>query len=113
MPLPRFLCHRNLTLPADFTTLVTGARLNLGYPTALRLLRCGARVIATTRYPRDAVARYLNEDSGIWKERLEVVGADFRRIHSKNQKRSFALGIRHLMMYKPESTRQTPNQQPV
>ncbi|QRC92261.1 hypothetical protein JI435_024010, partial [Parastagonospora nodorum SN15] len=35
------------------------------------------------------------------------------RIHSKNQKRSFALGIRHLMMYKPESTRQTPNQQPV
>jgi NAD(P)-dependent dehydrogenase (short-subunit alcohol dehydrogenase family) len=68
-----------LNLLADFTALVTGARLNLGYHTALRLLRCGARVIATTRYPRDAVARYLSaEDSGIWKERLKVVGADFR-----------------------------------
>lgn len=68
-----------LNLPSDFTALVTGARLNLGYHTALRLLRCGARVITTTRYPRDAVARYLHEeDSGIWKERLKVVGADFR-----------------------------------
>jgi NAD(P)-dependent dehydrogenase (short-subunit alcohol dehydrogenase family) len=68
-----------LILPTDFTALVTGARLNLGYHTALRLLRCGARVMATSRYPRDAVARYLKEeDSDIWKERLRVVGADFR-----------------------------------
>jgi NAD(P)-dependent dehydrogenase (short-subunit alcohol dehydrogenase family) len=68
-----------LILPPTFTALVTGARINLGYHTALRLLRCGASVIATTRYPRDAVTRYLEEpDSAEWKERLRVVGADFR-----------------------------------
>jgi NAD(P)-dependent dehydrogenase (short-subunit alcohol dehydrogenase family) len=68
-----------LSLPGSFVALVTGARINLGFHTALRLLRCGARVIATTRYPRDAVTRYLKEeDSFEWKDRLKVVGADFR-----------------------------------
>ncbi|KAF4308010.1 hypothetical protein GTA08_BOTSDO04278 [Botryosphaeria dothidea] len=68
-----------LALAPTFTALVTGARVNLGYRTALRLLRCGARVIATTRYPRDAVARYGREgDYEAWKARLKVVGADFR-----------------------------------
>ena len=68
-----------LTLPDSFTVLVTGARINLGYHTVLRLLRCGARVIATTRYPLDAISRYTKElDSYQWKDRLRVVGADFR-----------------------------------
>lgn len=68
-----------LSLPPTFTALVTGARINLGYHTALRLLRCGARVITTSRYPRDAVIRYLDEsDSADWKYRLRIVGADFR-----------------------------------
>lgn len=68
-----------MTLASDFTALVTGARVNLGYHTALRLLRCGGRVIATSRYPRDAISRYTNEaDSGQWIDRLRVVGADFR-----------------------------------
>jgi hypothetical protein len=68
-----------LILSPSFTALVTGARLNIGYHTALRLLRCGGSVIATTRYPRDAVVRYLDEpDAADWKDRLRVVGADFR-----------------------------------
>ncbi|KAK4161383.1 3-oxoacyl-reductase 4 [Cladorrhinum sp. PSN259] len=68
----------SMQLP-DKTALVTGARINLGYLTALRLLRCGARVIATTRYPNDAVLRYSREpDFRQWKHRLKVVGADFR-----------------------------------
>ncbi|EUC49708.1 hypothetical protein COCMIDRAFT_83969 [Bipolaris oryzae ATCC 44560] len=68
-----------MTLVSDFTALVTGARVNLGYHTALRLLRCGGRVIATSRYPRDAISRYTKEaDSGQWIDRLKVVGADFR-----------------------------------
>ncbi|KAF2678927.1 NAD(P)-binding protein, partial [Lentithecium fluviatile CBS 122367] len=68
-----------LSLPATFTAVVTGARVNLGYHTTLRLLRCGARVMATSRYPRDAVARFLAErDAAEWKDRLRVVGADFR-----------------------------------
>ncbi|KAJ5060644.1 dehydrogenase [Bipolaris maydis] len=68
-----------MTLTPNFTALVTGARVNLGYHTALRLLRCGGRVIATSRYPRDAISRYTDEaDSRQWIGRLRVVGADFR-----------------------------------
>jgi NAD(P)-dependent dehydrogenase (short-subunit alcohol dehydrogenase family) len=61
------------------TALVTGARVNLGFHAVLRLLRCGASVIATTRYPRDAVTRYEQQpDAMNWIGRLRVVGADFR-----------------------------------
>ncbi len=64
---------------AGRTALVTGARVNLGYHTALRMLRCGARVIASTRYPNDAAIRYSKEaDLGVWKDRLLTAGADFR-----------------------------------
>lgn len=74
----------NETLPGALslhgrTAVVTGARVNLGYYTVLRLLRCGARVMATTRYPLDAQERYLAEpDMTEWKDRLKIVGADFR-----------------------------------
>lgn len=61
------------------TAVVTGARVNLGYHTALRLLRCGAMVMATTRYPNDAAVRYSGEpDFEDWRDRLKVIGADFR-----------------------------------
>jgi NAD(P)-dependent dehydrogenase (short-subunit alcohol dehydrogenase family) len=73
-----------LSLPVNLslngrTALVTGGRLNLGYHTALQLLRCGAHVIVTSRYPRDAERRYQDETGfGAWQERLKIVGADFR-----------------------------------
>lgn len=61
------------------TALVTGGRVNLGFHVALRLLRCGASVIVTTRYPADAVMRYRREaDSEVWEARLRIIGADFR-----------------------------------
>src|SRR5262249_5695342 len=41
--------------------LVTGARVKIGYQAALKLLRSGARVLVTTRFPRDAAARYAAE----------------------------------------------------
>ena len=78
------LASSGLSLPESFhlhgrTALVTGARIHLGYQTALRLLRCGAKVIVTSRYPHDAATRYLSEqDSESWHERLRIVGADFR-----------------------------------
>jgi NAD(P)-dependent dehydrogenase (short-subunit alcohol dehydrogenase family) len=74
----------NLSLPEklDLTgkiALVTGGRINLGYFTALRLLRCGARVIVSSRYPADAAVRYSTEpDFAQWEKQLKVVGADFR-----------------------------------
>ncbi|KAJ3537729.1 hypothetical protein NMY22_g5480 [Coprinellus aureogranulatus] len=73
-----------LSLPTnlDLTgkiAIVTGGRVNLGYHTALRLLRCGARVVVSSRYPYDAEARYSAEpDFNQLKERLKIVGADFR-----------------------------------
>ncbi|TFK19895.1 dehydrogenase [Coprinopsis marcescibilis] len=69
---------QNLNLSGK-TAFVSGGRVNLGYHTALRLLRCGANVIVSSRYPYDAEHRYLSEgDAGSWNDRLKIVGADFR-----------------------------------
>ena len=38
--------------------LLTGGRVKIGYQAGLKLLRSGARLIVTTRFPRDSAARY-------------------------------------------------------
>ncbi|HEX9641118.1 MAG TPA: SDR family oxidoreductase, partial [Candidatus Krumholzibacteria bacterium] len=59
--------------------LVTGARVKIGYVTALKLLRAGATVIATTRFPHDAARRYASEkDYETFKARLRIHGLDLR-----------------------------------
>lgn len=59
--------------------LVTGARVKIGFQIALKLLRAGARVVATTRFPHDAAERFAREpDFGAWKDRLQVHGLDLR-----------------------------------
>ncbi len=59
--------------------LVTGARVKIGYHAALKLLRAGATVVATTRFPHDAARRYAAEpDFGDWGARLQVHGLDLR-----------------------------------
>ncbi len=59
--------------------LVTGARVKIGYQAALTLLRCGATVVACTRFPHDAARRYAAEpDHAEWRERLQVHGLDLR-----------------------------------
>ncbi|MGZ3420640.1 MAG: SDR family NAD(P)-dependent oxidoreductase [Polyangiales bacterium] len=63
--------------------LVTGARVKIGYFGALKLLRAGAHVIVTTRFPRDAAARYGREaDFEDFRDRLEVHGLDLRHTPS-------------------------------
>jgi NAD(P)-dependent dehydrogenase (short-subunit alcohol dehydrogenase family) len=63
--------------------LVTGARVKIGYQAAIMLLRAGAQVIALTRFPKDAVARYAREpDFGQWGHRLHVYGLDLRHTPS-------------------------------
>ncbi len=65
------------------TAIVTGARIKIGYHTALKLLRAGARVLATTRFPVDAAKRYAAEpDYGEWYERLSIHGIDLRHTPS-------------------------------
>ncbi len=63
--------------------LVTGARIKIGYQTVLILLRAGARVVATTRFPRDAATRFSREpDAEKWRDRLDVHGLDLRHLPS-------------------------------
>ena len=63
--------------------LLTGGRVKIGYQTGLKLLRSGAQLIVTTRFPRDAAMRYAREaDFGEWGHRLEIFGLDLRHTPS-------------------------------
>ena len=63
--------------------LITGARVKIGYQATLMMLRAGATVIATTRFPVDAAARYSKEEGyEEWGDRLHIHGLDLRHIPS-------------------------------
>ncbi len=63
--------------------LVTGARVKIGFQASLKLLRAGAYVVATTRFPVDAAERYSQEtDYDSFSGRLEVHGLDLRHTPS-------------------------------
>lgn len=63
--------------------LLTGGRVKIGFEAALKLLRAGAHVLVTTRFPRDAANRFASqEDSPAWLERLQVFGLDLRHTRS-------------------------------
>ncbi len=63
--------------------LLTGGRVKIGYQAGLKLLRSGARLIVTTRFPRDSAQRYAQEaDFGEWGHRLEIFGLDMRHTPS-------------------------------
>ena len=63
--------------------LLTGGRVKIGYQAGLKLLRSGARLIVTTRFPRDAATRYAGEpDFADWAHRLEIFGLDLRHTPS-------------------------------
>jgi NAD(P)-dependent dehydrogenase (short-subunit alcohol dehydrogenase family) len=63
--------------------LLTGGRVKIGYQAGIKLLRAGAHLIVTTRFPRDAALRYSQEeDFEDWQDRLEVHGLDLRHTPS-------------------------------
>ncbi|HVW70929.1 MAG TPA: SDR family NAD(P)-dependent oxidoreductase [Steroidobacteraceae bacterium] len=63
--------------------LVTGARVKIGFQAALKLLRAGAYVIVTTRFPVDAAERYSKEhDYADFRQRLQIHGLDLRHTPS-------------------------------
>jgi NAD(P)-dependent dehydrogenase (short-subunit alcohol dehydrogenase family) len=78
--------HAKRTEVADLSgtvALLTGGRVKIGYQAGIRLLRSGAELIVTTRFPRDAAARYAAEpDFADWGDRLEVFGLDLRHTPS-------------------------------
>ena len=71
---------------ADLTgrvALLSGGRVKIGYQAGIKLLRSGARLIVTTRFPRDAAKRYAAEpDFPDWADRLEIFGLDLRHTPS-------------------------------
>ncbi len=63
--------------------LLTGGRVKIGYQAGLKLLRAGAHLIVTTRFPRDSASRYAQEpDFADWQHRLEIFGLDLRHTPS-------------------------------
>ncbi len=63
--------------------LLTGGRVKIGYQAGIKLLRAGAHLIVTTRFPRDSAARYAAEpDFADWGDRLEIFGLDLRHTPS-------------------------------
>ncbi|PCI36278.1 MAG: oxidoreductase, partial [Elusimicrobia bacterium] len=63
--------------------LITGSRLKIGYQATLMMLKAGATVIATTRFPIDSAARYAKEKTyNEWKDRLHIYGLDLRHTPS-------------------------------
>uniref|UniRef100_UPI0035655A6F SDR family NAD(P)-dependent oxidoreductase n=1 Tax=Gemmatimonas sp. TaxID=1962908 RepID=UPI0035655A6F len=65
------------------TALLTGGRVKIGYQAGIKLLRSGAHLIVTTRFPRDSATRYAAEpDFEQWAHRLEIFGLDLRHTPS-------------------------------
>jgi NAD(P)-dependent dehydrogenase (short-subunit alcohol dehydrogenase family) len=63
--------------------IITGSRLKIGYHATLMMLRSGAIVIATTRFPVDSALRYSKEnDFDEWGDRLHIFGLDLRHTPS-------------------------------
>ncbi len=63
--------------------LLTGGRVKIGYQAGIKLLRAGVQLVVTTRFPRDAAARYAQEtDFEDWGDRLEIFGLDLRHTPS-------------------------------
>ncbi len=65
------------------TALITGSRLKIGYQATLMMLRAGATVIATTRFPVDSALRFSKEeDYSQWQDKLHIYGLDLRHTPS-------------------------------
>jgi NAD(P)-dependent dehydrogenase (short-subunit alcohol dehydrogenase family) len=90
------LNHRKRGELCDLTgrvALVTGGRVKIGQQIVLKLLRCGARVIVTTRFAADAARRYaampeMERHAG----RLEIHGLDLRHTPSVERLCAHLLG---------------------
>ncbi|WP_260610838.1 SDR family NAD(P)-dependent oxidoreductase [Streptomyces sp. WAC06614] len=59
--------------------LLTGGRVKIGFQLALMMLRDGAELLVTSRFPQDTLARFrAAPGSAHWLDRLTVVAVDLR-----------------------------------
>ena len=78
-----FAKRTELTDLTGRVALLTGGRVKIGYQAGIKLLRAGAHLIVTTRFPRDSAARFSREpDFAEWCDRLEIFGLDLRHTPS-------------------------------
>jgi NAD(P)-dependent dehydrogenase (short-subunit alcohol dehydrogenase family) len=86
--------YRKRTQTADLrgrVAVISGARVKIGYQAAIMLLRAGARVIVTTRFPRDAAERDAREkDNPSWADRLLSALDGGRALASRSSARAGA-----------------------
>jgi len=93
--------------------LLTGGRVKIGYQAGLKLLRSGAHLIVTTRFPRDSASRYAREhDFGEWGDRLEIFGLDLRHTPSVEAFCSAMLKTRHRLDFIVNNACQTVRRPP-
>jgi NAD(P)-dependent dehydrogenase (short-subunit alcohol dehydrogenase family) len=101
---------------ADLTgrvALLTGGRVKIGYQAGLKLLRAGAHLIVTTRFPRDSAMRYAAEaDFEQWGHRLEVFGLDLRHTPSVEAFCREMLATRHRLDFIVNNACQTVRRPP-
>lgn len=90
---------------------VTGCRHTVGYFTALELLRRGAFVLGTTRFPNIAIETYKQEpDYSDWETRLIIIRADFLNWQDVNELIK-ALDIYNINTYINNAFQTMPNSQ--
>lgn len=66
--------------------IITGGRVKIGYATTLRLLRAGANIIVTSRFPALTLDQLKQEqDYKNWKNRVTVYGLDLRNIYAVDE----------------------------
>jgi len=76
-------CGRETSDLTGKTALVTGCRHTVGLAMAVRLLRMGATVIGTTRFPNAALLNYQSQpDYSTWHHRLRLFACDFTVVAS-------------------------------
>ena len=74
------------TMKLDFSgriAIVTGGRVKIGYYIATKLLSYGAKVLITSRFPKDTLFKYQQDpDYEKWKNNLVIYPIDFRIFES-------------------------------
>ena len=74
------------TMKLDFTgriAIVTGGRIKIGYYIATKLLSYGAKVLITSRFPKDTLFKYQKDpEYKKWKDNLIIYPIDFRIFES-------------------------------
>ena len=63
--------------------ILTGGRIKIGFEIAKKLLSFGCKVIVTTRFPKDALLKFKEDENyNEWKNNLIIYPIDFRFIKS-------------------------------